>query len=766
VTAAVTLVSAAYHRASIALDGRGAARGARERTSAIFELTTAGGARGRGEAAPLPGLSPDTLEAAEADLAAVAAALATAPVTLAATPPERDRAAPWPELEALTARAASPAARFAIEVAAWDAIAAARGTSLAAVVGEAARGLAGASPLAPSIVVDTPDEAAAAADRGPALKIKVGGAAAAGVDGVAAVAADCARVRAIARAAPGARLRLDANRGWPRAAVADALRSLADLPIDYIEEPCADAVELLSGAGGLAIPIALDESLAQLAPGALAAALASPLLGALVLKPTLLGARRALALAAQARRAGVPVVVTHCLEGPIGRAACAALAGALAAPPSPPAVLTRDAAWTFAELATLAASADPPGPARDAGARPPRSPAAGARAARCVIATPEAATVAAVHAALAAREPIALLHHRLPAPELARQRAAVEAAALPADAAVVLFTSGSTGAARGVVLGRRAIDAAAAASAQHLGWRTGDRWLLALSLAHAGGLAIAARCLGAARAVVIAPDPAELADQLARATLASLVPTQLAALLALPGWRPPAHLRAILLGGAAAPPALLRAAAERGAPVLPTYGMTETFGQIATAPLDRAGDPAAPLVPLAGVELAAGTPEAPAPIRVRGPLLATQYLDGAAIAPELITADLGFLADGALVVVGRADDVIVTAGAKVHPQQVEALLAATPGVRAACAFAIPDERWGQIVGAAIAVTAAFDPAAARARWHAGLPPAARPRRLAVVAELPVSANGKLDRRAAAALPRAPVDYGDVRPART
>ncbi|HWU86216.1 MAG TPA: hypothetical protein VN253_03030, partial [Kofleriaceae bacterium] len=215
-----------------------------------------------------------------------------------------------------------------------------------------------------------------------------------------------------------------------------------------------------------------------------------------------------------------------------------------------------------------------------------------------------------------------------------------------------------------------------------------------------------------------------------------------------------------LLGGAAAPPSLLAAAAARGVPFLTTYGMTETFGQVATMAPARAGDPAAPLVPLPGVAIEAGTREAPAPIRIRGPMLAPQYLDGAPIAPAFGTADLGFLDGNALYVVGRADDVIVTGGAKVHPQQVEAVLAATPGVLAACVFAVPDERWGQLVGAALTTAPAFDLAAAAAHWHAALPAHARPRRLALAAQLPLTPTGKPDRRAAARLPHVPVGYRD------
>jgi len=390
-----------------------------------------------------------------------------------------------------------------------------------------------------------------------------------------------------------------------------------------------------------------------------------------------------------------------------------------------------------------------------------------------LVATPVLDTVRAVHAALAAHRPIALLHHRLTGAEAARQRALVAPTAavsglasaehtpLPPDTAVVLFTSGSTGAARGVALSRRALIAAADASARHLGWRDDDCWLLALSVAHAGGLSIVVRCLAARRPIALCEgdfEPAAVAALLERCTLASLVPTQLAALLDDPAWRPPPRLRAVLLGGAAAAPALLERAAARGVPFLTTYGMTESLGQLATAPPDRAGDPHAPLVPLPGVAFEAGTAAAPGPVAVRAPMLATAYLDGAPIAPVFTTADLGYLDGGALHIAGRSDDVIITGGENVHPSAVEAVLAATPGVRAACVFGLRDERWGQLIAAALVVDPAFDPAAAAAAWRATLPGHARPRRLAICPALPQLPSGKVDRRAAATLPTSTVDY--------
>jgi len=352
-------------------------------------------------------------------------------------------------------------------------------------------------------------------------------------------------------------------------------------------------------------------------------------------------------------------------------------------------------------------------------------------------ATHDAATVAAIHDALETQTPIVLLHAKLSSAELRRQYALVEAASFEPDDAVVLFTSGSTGSARGVVLSRAALDAAAAASWEHLGKRDDDRWQCTLPLAHAGGLSIIVRCRAAGVPISFEPDP--------DATLISAVPAQLDSI------RPSPRLRAVLLGGAAAPKPLVDAAIARGLPVLQTYGLTETFGQVATAKV-----PGGPLVPLPGVTITGGTRERPERIRVRGPMLATRYLDGERIAPEFTTADLGYLEDGKVVIVGRADDVIISGGENVHPAQVESVLAATPGVRAVAVFGVFDDRWGHIVAAAIA-TDGLD-RTALAQWHAQLPPYARPRRIAIVDALPLLASGKLDRRAVAALPTSPVEY--------
>jgi O-succinylbenzoic acid--CoA ligase len=93
----------------------------------------------------------------------------------------------------------------------------------------------------------------------------------------------------------------------------------------------------------------------------------------------------------------------------------------------------------------------------------------------------------------------------------------------------------------------------------------------------------------------------------------------------------------------------------------------------------------------------------------------------------------------------------VTGGEKVMPLEVEQAIANCPGVRAACAFGIADPVWGQLVAAAIVAADSFDLESLPATLKARLSSHQRPRRVALIDELPLTASGKVDRRALAKL---------------
>jgi L-alanine-DL-glutamate epimerase-like enolase superfamily enzyme len=303
----IAAIAARTHRWPIA--GQGAARGRSERAAVIVEVRSERGAIGLGEAAPLPGMSLDTLDEAEQAIAAFAR---MAPFDVELAPVGLDAAPVLDIADRVTMHAflvAPPAARFAIETAMLDALGRERGRSIAALFG----GREGES-VTLAAVVDDPDQARRAfADGIRCLKIKL------------AADDDPGRAFAIAAAAPAARLRIDANRSWPRAEVAERMAALAELPIDYVEEPCRDTHELL--AESLPCPLALDEGLLAMTEVEIGVALRSRKLAAVVVKPTLLGGFSvAIPLAALAQRCHVAPIISHALEGPIGTAACAEIA--------------------------------------------------------------------------------------------------------------------------------------------------------------------------------------------------------------------------------------------------------------------------------------------------------------------------------------------------------------------------------------------------------------------------------------------------------
>jgi o-succinylbenzoate synthase len=286
------------------------------RSVRIITLESGTGLCGLGEAAPLPGFSPDTdadCERAlgELDLQGVPEQLGAEQSLLA-------------ELGRASSRlpSALPAARCALEAALLDLWSRAAGVPAWAML-RADRAAPPERRVA-ALLMGEPEQALeqalAARGRGVnAFKLKVGRAGLLERE-----LAAFARLRA--ELPEDTQLRLDANRAWPaNAALAHLQRFAAHVP-EFIEEPCAFAgLEALSATP---VPLALDESLATLPPeGVLPAQFAAWGVRALIVKPTLLGGISACSAWARiARECGAELVLSHAFEGPLGLALSAALA--------------------------------------------------------------------------------------------------------------------------------------------------------------------------------------------------------------------------------------------------------------------------------------------------------------------------------------------------------------------------------------------------------------------------------------------------------
>lgn len=332
----------------------------------------------------------------------------------------------------------------------------------------------------------------------------------------------------------------------------------------------------------------------------------------------------------------------------------------------------------------------------------------------------------------------------------------------PTAIATILYTSGTTGRPKGVVLTHGNHEASARASRARLGLRPDDRWLSVLPLHHVGGLSIVMRSVLDGTPLVLHPrfDPAAVRPALAGAgiTLLSLVPTMLHRLLEDAGDAPaPASLRCVLIGGAALAPELAARARARGWPIAPTYGLTEAASQVATAaPEDSARSGVG--APLAGtrVRIVDADPDGRGEIHVSGPTIMRGYFrdDDATRAALhegwLRTGDVGRLdADGRLEVFDRRSDVVITGGENVYPTEVESVLLAHPAIAEAAVYGVPDAEWGKRVQAAVVVRAgaAFDADAVRAWCRGRLAGYKIPRAIVAVADLPRTASGKIRRHA-------------------
>jgi len=351
--------------------------------------------------------------------------------------------------------------------------------------------------------------------------------------------------------------------------------------------------------------------------------------------------------------------------------------------------------------------------------------------------------------------------------------------------AVLLTSSGTTGAPKGIGLSQWQLLHAARRVARHHGFGPAERGYNPLPLFHVNaqvmGL-LAALVSGASLVLDQRFERDAYWERVERwsPTWLNTVPAVLAALATQP---PPAEsvaARIRFARSASAPlPAPTREAftGATGVPILETYGMTEAAGQITANPLELAGRRDGSVGVPVGVELAVlgsdGRPVGPGElgmVALRGRQIADRYLvtgdDGSErsrpardAAGWLPTGDLGARdEDGFVYLSGRADDVINRGGEKVFPQEVEEVLLAHPAVRSAAVVAAPHDRLGQVPVALVTVEPGDAGGDLIAALHAlcgeRLARYKRPTGIEIATALPTGPTGKvLRRRVREELPR-------------
>jgi malonyl-CoA/methylmalonyl-CoA synthetase len=338
------------------------------------------------------------------------------------------------------------------------------------------------------------------------------------------------------------------------------------------------------------------------------------------------------------------------------------------------------------------------------------------------------------------------------------------------DPAMLMFTSGTTGAPKGVVLSHGNILSSAEALRIAWQWVPSDRMILALPLFHMHGLGVCVHgtLLAGSSAVVVNPfDVDTVLNAVAehKATLLFGVPTMWVRFAASPRVGELAALRLCVSGSAPlASETWEELATKGGQRILERYGMTETVMNISN-PHDGDRRPGSVGLALPGVEVrllssSDAAVDEPGEIVLRGPNVLRSYWERPDATAEAFTedgwfrtGDLGqFDPDGYLRIVGRSKELIITGGFNVYPREVEETLAAHEWVSEAAVVGQPHLEWGETVVAHVVLHAAVPTAdeptireALFAHTAEHLAKYKRPREIHFRTELPRNALGKIIR---------------------
>lgn len=335
------------------------------------------------------------------------------------------------------------------------------------------------------------------------------------------------------------------------------------------------------------------------------------------------------------------------------------------------------------------------------------------------------------------------------------------------DPCTVIFTSGTTGRPKGVVLTYGNHWWNANGSLINLGLQQSDMWLCCVPLFHVSGLSILMKSIIYGIPVYLMKkfDPEQVNQLLmnGKATHISVVASMLRRMMAITGPNSyPSSLRCILLGGGPVPTALLQSCLDQQMPIYQTYGMSETASQAVTLPPEymrkKSGSAGKPLFPLQiRIEADGRTamPNEPGDILIKGLTVFSHYLrnkEATAAAFEgdwFRSGDIGYLdEDGFLFVLDRRKDLIISGGENVYPAEVESVLNGCEEIERAGVIGIPDQEWGRVPVAFVSLNegAYLSEAELITTCKTQLAAYKVPKRIFVLDELPENASHKLLRR--------------------
>ncbi|HEY0674388.1 MAG TPA: class I adenylate-forming enzyme family protein [Longimicrobiales bacterium] len=336
--------------------------------------------------------------------------------------------------------------------------------------------------------------------------------------------------------------------------------------------------------------------------------------------------------------------------------------------------------------------------------------------------------------------------------------------------ASVVYTSGTTGAPKGVMLSHANVLFVVYAVCAYLELSAQDRYALVLPISHTYGKSNLLSTLASGGAVVFVENPQNTAAfygriMQQRCTIMSVVPFHLNVLarMGLPDAVDLSALRAITTSGGPLPESAVRAVGTLlpGARLYSMYGLTESSTRVTYLPpellLSKLGSVGRPL-PGVRIEIRSDAGEVLPPgvaghVYVGGPNVMQGYLGDAQLTAETLvsgwlnTGDVGYVdSDGCLFLTGREKEIIKVAGERISPAEIEEVLLRHPAVAEAAAVGVPDTLLGETVWAYVkrsGATADFGDVAAFCAAH--LSAHKVPRRFIEIDQIPRTPTGKIRR---------------------
>ncbi|KXC05909.1 MULTISPECIES: o-succinylbenzoate--CoA ligase [Microbacterium] len=336
------------------------------------------------------------------------------------------------------------------------------------------------------------------------------------------------------------------------------------------------------------------------------------------------------------------------------------------------------------------------------------------------------------------------------------------------DPAIVMYTSGTTGRAKGAVLTHGNLTWSALNCIVDYDVVSTDVALMISPLFHAASLGMGALPVimkGATMVLEPGFDAGRALElvQRHRVSMLSGVPTTYQLMADHPDWdrTDVSSLRKLTCGGSAVPTRILDAYERRGLSFSQGYGMTEgSPGVTSLAPEATTRKQGSVGLPHFFTEIRIadenGMPVAPGTvgeIEVTGPNVFAGYLnlpeESAAVFTDdgwFRSGDLGYVdADGYLFIADRLKDMIISGGENIYPAEVENLINDIRGISGVAVIGVPDERWGEVPWAVVTVRDGQDvsTASVRAALDGVLARYKLPKNVVVVEELPRTASGKI-----------------------